>query len=196
MNAAVALHFRWGDANGAMQMDGLQSILSDVEGMQQLPLMQCAWNEGIAYRQLLVRVTGLTESRLSQGGLERLRPSTLAKGRARVHEASRLAGRSEAEQKQLMKQWASPEMEGAAGWATYAISMASATEGGLPMLVGHAVALDRRVAALQNATLTADLDQLQALSSRYAREYAFVNEPELQEEHWAGGKRGLKALLS
>lgn len=160
------------------------AVLLLLNQLYQMPLLQASRIEGVAYTQLLKRLTGLSDARLSQGGFDRLRQSTLKRMKAHSVAAAK-ASKTPEEFDRLNGRWKTPEMAGAAGWTTFAFLFGDPDALTLPYLTRHAVSLDRKLAELWTLAEADDLPHFKEVGSQYATEYRPLALPQVLQEGWA-----------
>jgi hypothetical protein len=101
-------------------------VLRPILALQELPLAQAAWMEGLAYRTWLAETTGLSKGLVYRGGLSTLRPSTLGEAREharqRAREQAQKGGWSDTEFLATEQRFLALDAQGGAGWAVFAAS--------------------------------------------------------------------------
>lgn len=136
-------------------LSGREATRRIIEGMQLLPFVQLAHLAGKSARSFLSEVTGLSPARISQGNLDKLRPSTVRD----VEDAASKWGRSLARN----NGWTDDDFEtyvtgiprmrnGSVGlWANWIHGLQHPEALRLPLAIGHAMKMDELIYALSVA---------------------------------------------
>jgi hypothetical protein len=170
-------------------MRASQQVLRYIIGMQELPLQQFAWLEGLAFRTWLANATGLSTTRIYNGGLEKLRPSTTEQVRQHAQDkglARALAnGWTQADFDARWQRIREVESKGGAAWAAFAVECDRPAEEYLPRTIELALSIDQHLEALREAAASQDLPGYAKLGADFCLAYGDVEAAELEPASWS-----------